>query len=80
MTDFKSSVNPLEQTKHFEGVYGLPPLPRCPCVICCVHRERQAYCRVCKNLGSTNSPCYGCGRGCYWQDWGVITDDAALGA
>jgi hypothetical protein len=83
MTDFTSDVNPLEITRHNcgePGVYGMPPLRGCPCVICCVHRWRRIFCTCCGNLGSTDDPCWGCGRGCYWEDWGTQSSDVALGA
>lgn len=78
MTDFTSGVNPRDMTKHFEGVYGPPPLSRCPCVLCHHARAVRAYCRACHNGGGL-AGCWTCGRGTYWTD-PLYTDDAALGA
>jgi hypothetical protein len=62
------------------GYYAQAPVEGCPCVICGHTRWQRIYCKSCGNLGSTNSPCYGCGRGCYWDEWGTQTGDVALGA
>ena len=68
--------SPRLHTRHAEGVYGPPPLPRCPCVICIHERMVRVYCPACHNGGWN---CWNCGRGCYWTP-PVTTDDAALGA
>jgi hypothetical protein len=69
-------VNPLQMTRHYAGVYGMPPLPRCRCVLCAQARTVRAHCRACNNGGW---PCWTCGRGTYWTK-PVTTADAALGA
>jgi hypothetical protein len=84
MTDFESNINPYEQTRHncgSPGIYGPPPLRGCRCVICHFYRARRIFCAHCGNLGSWDSPCWGCGRGVegMWPDWGTQTEDVALG-
>ena len=67
-------------TKHAEGVYGPPPLRGCRCIRCLHTRCVRGLCGNCGNLGSSAEPCWTCGRGCYWLEWGTTTDDVALGA
>jgi hypothetical protein len=64
---------PRNHTKHYEGVYGGPPLKDCGCVLCVFARTVRAYCPQCNNLGGKNKPaCWGCGRGAWWSDDPVL--------